>query len=140
MITVGKILMLDLYVRVTGIKIKGRDFMYSTDELNESGVWCGSDYKDGYGSHQIGDNWEEFPMTDLAVRYCDGYSGTAWHGKYLYHYLSSDRSKSAWSDDIGGAENSPFPWYCGSSYVSPFNGPTYVNSNWGWRPCLWIRS
>ena len=130
----------DLYVRVTGIKIKGRDFMYSTDELAESGVWCIGDYRDEYGSHQIGDNWEEFPMTDLAVRYCDGYSGTAWHGKYLHSYIQSDRSKSAWSDDLNNPDNSPNPFYCGLGLVGCGYVPTDVDSHWGWRPVLNLRS
>ena len=130
----------DLYVRVTGSKIKGRDFMYSTDELNESGVWCGSDYKDEHVSHQIGDNWEEFPLTDLAVRYCDSFNGTAWHGKYLYSYLQSDRSTAAWSNDLGNSDNSPYPWYRGIGLVYCGHVPTNVNTNWGWRPTLHLRS
>lgn len=130
----------DLYVRVTGSKIKGRDFMYSTDELNESGVWCGSDYKDEYGSHQIGDNWEEFPLTSIGVRYCDGFSGTVWHGKYLYSYYTADRSTQAWVDNLNNSDNSPRPVYHGVGDVYCGDVPSYVSAHWGWRPTLHLRS
>lgn len=127
----------DLYVRVTGTKIKGRDFMYSTDELDESGVWCGGTYKDGYGSHQIGDNWEEFPLTSLCVRYCDGFSGTAWHGKYLYSYIYQS---SGWKDNLSNTTYSPYPFYSGLGSVIGSHVPTSSDATWGWRPALHLRS
>ena len=130
----------DLYVRVTGIKIKGRDFMYSTDELSESGVWCNTDYDHEFACYQIGDNWEEFPMTDLAVRYCDSYNGTANYGKYLYNYVGSDRSSSGWADDINNSDNAPISWYHGCGKLSGARAPTSVSSNYGWRAALHLRS
>ena len=130
----------DLYVRVCGSKIKGRDFMYLTDENTGNGIWCSDQCWDEFGACQVGDNWEEFSLLDLCVRYCDGFSGTAWHGKYLYSYVQSDRSGSAWTDDLGNPDNSPYPWFRGLGMLHAGHVPSHVNGDWGCRPALYLRS
>lgn len=130
----------DLLVRVTGSKIRGRDFMYSTNELTESGVWCNTTYDNEYACHQIGDNWAEFTLAEMCVKHCDGFSGTAWHGKYLYSYLGSNYSGSAWVDKRSETTNSPHPWHHGGGRVGCHDVASSVDSYWGLRSALYLRS
>lgn len=130
----------DLYVRVTGKRIRNRDFMYSTNELTESGYWCNTSVDHEYACHQIGDNWTEIPMTDMVVRYCDGFNGTAFHGKYLYSYIGSDTSNNAWKDNLGNSTNTPDPWHLGVGRVSLDHVPSHSNAHWGLRASLFLRS
>ena len=136
-------MVIDLYSRICGVKYKGRDFMYATDEIkNESSTaaWC-TDLNEYWecNTYQRGDNFEELSLMDVCVRHCDGFSGCAWTGRDLINQANAIRANSAWTDNIGNGDMSTYAFWNGLNDLD-WIYTTTKESYSGWRAALWLRN
>ena len=89
-------------------------------EVNNDGKQWANDYMELHGGYQLGDNWTEFPTTELQVKYDSDGNGTLQWGRDIgtnkRHVFNPDSSTIDWPtepEEEGNVEEDQLTQWCG---------------------------